>query len=151
MNFSAQIEQIESFKKDIHTKLYDNSLSTNNKLQMINESLIEKFEDYDKIISRFQDNILLENSKFTEYISEQVEVSHSNTKKLLDYMNSDMNILKEKTSNVEIMIKTARNEFFNNINELEEFFTKKYEYIFRTIHSSSAEGLSSPYLRTKNQ
>ena len=102
MNFSAQIEQIESFKKDIHTKLYDNSLSTNNKLQMINESLIEKFEDYDKIISRFQDNILLENSKFTDYISEQVEVSHSNTKKLLDYMNSDMNILKEKTSNVEI-------------------------------------------------
>lgn len=140
MNFAAQIEQMENFKKEIHSKLYDNNCSINTRFQHINESLIEKFEDYDRTIANFQDNILGENTKFTEYLSEQVDAQHKNTKKLMDYMNSDMTILKEKSNNIELMIKSARNEFFTNLSEVEEFFTKKYEYIFRTLHSNSSIG-----------
>lgn len=95
-NIGSQIEQIEIFKRDIHSMIYDNNLSVNNRFQLINESLIEKFEDYDKIIGKFQDNILLENTKFTEYISEQVEKQQGNSKKLIDYLNSDVCLLKEK-------------------------------------------------------
>lgn len=38
------------------------------------------------------------------------------------------------------MAKSIRNEFFSNLSEVEEFFTKKYEYIFRTINSNSNSG-----------
>ncbi len=153
MNLNTQIEQIEIIKKDIHSKVYDHNLATNNKFQMINECLIEKFEDYDKIINRFQESILFENTKFTDYISDQLETSHINTKKLLEYMNSDLALLKDKTSNLDSMVKTSRNEFFNNLNEIEEFFSKKYEYLFRTIHNTnsncinnSGSGVMSPSL-----
>jgi hypothetical protein len=95
-NMNNQIEQIENTKKEIYAQLYDNNISHTNKFQLINESLIEKFEDYDKIISRFQENILKENSKFTEYIVEQVEGHQKNNKKLFDYFSSEMMISKEK-------------------------------------------------------
>lgn len=78
--------------------IYDNNLSLNSRLQLINEGLIEKFEDYDRIIAKFQDNILLENSKFTDFISEQMNKQSNNTKKIIDYTNSDVSLLKEKVS-----------------------------------------------------
>lgn len=35
------------------------------------------------------------------------------------------------------MIKNTRNEFFQNLNEVEEFLIKKYETLFRSISLNS--------------
>ena len=50
---------------------------------------------------------------------------------------SDILNYTEETScfNIEEIIKNLRNEFFSNLNEVEEFLTKKYENLFRTINA----------------
>lgn len=96
VNTNSQLEQIENTKKEIYAQLYDNNLSHTNKFQLMNESLVEKFEDYDKLISKFQENILNENSKFTDYIADQLENHQKNNKKIFDYMSNEMMIVKEK-------------------------------------------------------
>ena len=95
-SISNQLDQIEIAKKEIFAQMYDNNVSHSNKFQLMNESLIEKFEDYDKIISRFQENLLKENSNFTEYISEQIESHQRNNKKLFEYISSDLQFTKDK-------------------------------------------------------
>jgi len=99
VNLGNQLEQIENTKKEIFAQLFDNNQAQSNKFQLVNESLIEKFEDYDKIISRFQENLLRENSKFTEYMSDQVEGHQKNNKRLFDYMTTEVLTCKEKVSN----------------------------------------------------
>ena len=78
--------------------MFDNNQSQTSKFQLMNESLIEKFEDYDKIISRFQENLLKENGKFTDYVIDQLEGHHKNNKKLFDYMTNEILVTKEKVN-----------------------------------------------------
>lgn len=41
------------------------------------------------------------------------------------------------------MIKTLRNEVFNNLNEIDEFFSKKYEYIFKIVNTTNTKNYNS--------
>lgn len=97
-NIRREMDEIQNTKNEIYTNFHEHSSGVTRKFQMINESLMEKFEDYDGIISKFQDNLIRENSKFTKFISDQLETHQKNNKALYDFLNSDIVMLKEKVS-----------------------------------------------------
>ena len=55
-------------------------------------------------------------------------------KKLFDYANEDIEILKGKIENLDDSIKKLRIEVFKGINQTEEFLEKKYDSIYRIIN-----------------
>ena len=48
----SQNDQLANCKKDIYSQVYDSNLSINTKFQMINESLVEKFDEIDRMINK---------------------------------------------------------------------------------------------------
>lgn len=101
-NIRREMEEIHNTKNDIYSSFHEHSGGVTKKFQLINESLMEKFDDYDGIISKFQDNLIRENSKFTKFISDQLEIHQKNNKALYDFINSDIITLKEKVRSIYI-------------------------------------------------
>lgn len=130
----CQFEQIEIQKREIFSQIYDINLGFNSRLSKFNEEIVGSISENQIRTIKFEENLLQENSKFAEFLTSQISYSENNIKKIIDYINSDMIIIKDKLFNNENMIKTIRNEFFKNISEVEEYFTKKYEYLFKNIH-----------------
>ncbi len=60
-------------------------------------------------------------------------------KKLTEFMSEDIDLLKKKSENLEDIVRNIRTEFFNNLNDVEQFFTKKFESLFRTLDSNGRQ------------
>jgi hypothetical protein len=131
--FTLQNDNFVNIKKDIYAQIYDMNLNANNKFQKINEQLFEKLENNQKVWNNFKDAVIMENDKFTVYMTDQMEQNYKNMKKLIEYSNEDLDLLKSKCTSIEDIIKNMRTEFFHNLNEVEEFLIKKYEALFRSI------------------
>ena len=55
-------------------------------------------------------------------------------KKLFDYTNEDIDILKSKTENLENSLNKLRTDIFKGINETEEFLEKKYDSLLQVVN-----------------
>ena len=93
-----------------------------------------------KEIDNFENHVLTEQQKFTEYMEGSFDKQNENMKKLFDYTNQDLDIVKGKVETLEENMNSIKNRFFANLNEAEEFLTKKYEGLFRMI---SSQGLNT--------
>lgn len=118
----------------------------NSRFQQINEIIAERFEDYDRAVDKFQSDIFNENTNFTDYLFEQMDLQHKNTMRLIDLMNADMTILKEKSQNFDLTIKTIRNDLQSSLLGIEEFYNKKYEHIFKSVHITPLSAYSSDHI-----
>ncbi len=98
--FNLQNDNFANIKKDIYAQIYDSNLNINNKFQLMNDNLFEKLEGYDKRIETFQNSILDENERFTSYLTSQIEQHQKNLKKLNDFTNDDLELLKNKVNNL---------------------------------------------------
>src|SRR5690606_20135324 len=88
-SFTMHNESFVNIKKDIYSQIYDSNLNINNKFQMMNETVFEKIDGYDKSISMFQNSLIGENEKFTSFITEQFDQHQKNLKKIMDFVNED--------------------------------------------------------------
>ncbi len=67
--FNLQTNSFANVKKDIYQQIYDSSLNINNKFQMFNDKIYEKFESFDKIFNDFQSNLMVKfNNIFLKFI-----------------------------------------------------------------------------------
>jgi len=133
---TIETDKLLSAKKDVYSQLYDFNLNMSNKFDAINENVLDKFENLEKSFKHFRLALIDENEKFSHFLMEQHENSQNNVKKLLEFNNEEVKLLTEKTNNLEDLLKNIRNEFYNNLNELENYTNKKYETLFKN-HSSN--------------
>ena len=135
--FKKQNESLNSMKEDLinHIKSSDNMI--NNKLTELNE-LIENYNNNQiNEINNFEKHILDEEEKFNVFIQDKLNQENENVQKMLYYSGEEINNLKNKSEQLEKNQDFIKNQFFNNLNEAEEFLTKKYEGLFRMLSSQN--------------
>ena len=125
--------QSESTFVDIRNKIQSLDDDLNKKLRQLKETLITQMNNQNKEIDNFEKHILTEHDKFITFIQTHLDEQNVNIKKLFDYVNDDIEILKGKNSTMENLIKKLRTDVFKSINETEDFLQKKYESIFRIV------------------
>lgn len=60
-NFALFNDNFVNIKKDIYAQIYDSNMKINNKLQLFNENMNQKYEAYDKVIYDFENNLMVIN------------------------------------------------------------------------------------------
>ena len=131
--FKKQNESLNSMKEDLisHITSSDNKLA--NKLNDLND-IIENYNNKQiNEINNFEKHILDEEEKFNLFIQDKLSHENENNKKMLFYYGEEINNLKKKFEQLEKNQDNIKNQFFNNLNEAEEFLTKKYEGLFRML------------------
>jgi hypothetical protein len=80
--YNLQNDSFMSIKKDLYNQIYDTNLNFNNKFQLMNETVFNKLENFEKLNLTFQNSLIIENDRFSSYIADQMENHHKNVKKL---------------------------------------------------------------------
>jgi hypothetical protein len=62
----------------------------------MNEDALDKLDNFEKLNHTFQNSLIIENDKFTSYIADQMEAHQKNVKKLVDFTNEDLDLIKNK-------------------------------------------------------
>ena len=128
-------ENFISIKNDINTQLDDmNSLSNKNYNKLQND-LLNQIKECKLQLDKFNINIIQENQKFIDYNQEQLKKQNDNVKQLFEISSDDLDLLKKKCETLEEVIKNIRTEMVNNINNVENYLTQRYDTIFRTMSS----------------
>ena len=131
--FKKQNESLNSMKEDLisHITSSDNKLA--NKLNDLND-IIENYNNKQiNEINNFEKHILDEEEKFNLFIQDKLNLESENCKKMLYFSREEIHNLKNKCEKLEKNQDNIKNQFFNNLNEAEEFLTKKYEGLFRML------------------
>ena len=139
-SLKTQTETFNDVKEEIygHIDILDSKLHS--KLKEMNDLIFKQSTLQCKEIDNFENHVLTEQQKFTEYMEGSFDKQNENMKKLFDYTNQDLDIVKGKVETLEENMNSIKNRFFANLNEAEEFLTKKYEGLFRMI---SSQGLNT--------
>ncbi len=135
--FTKQNESLNSMKEDLinHITSSDNKIA--NKLKDLNEIMDNYNNKQINEINNFEKHILDEEEKFNLFIQDKLSHENENNKKMLFYYGEEINNLKKKFEQLEKNQDNIKNQFFNNLNEAEEFLTKKYEGLFRMLSSKN--------------
>jgi len=143
IKFQDQADMFNSIKKDLFAEIYDYNQKSNNKFQMVNETIVEKLDKYDVSFTNFQNILVNEHEKFSQFICEQIDMHNSNLKKSIEYNVEDIKMINENFSEkiykLEEVIRNLRTDVFNNLNEAEEFLTKKYDNLLRNYNDLSCK------------
>ena len=131
--FTKQNECLNSMKEDLinHITSSDNKIA--NKLKDLNEIMENYNNKQINEINNFEKHILDEEEKFNLFIQDKLNLESENCKKMLYFSREEINNLKNKCEQLEKNQDNIKNQFFNNLNEAEEFLTKKYEGLFRML------------------
>lgn len=105
----------------------------NSKLSEIDSKIFKQTDLNIKEIDNFENHVLSEMEKFQSFIQSKHDEQNSSFKKIVELTNDDLTILKNKHEKIEEDLSKIKNDFFNQLNEAEEFLTKKYEGLFRMI------------------
>ena len=57
--FNFNNENFAIIKKDLYSQIYDSNLNINNKIQIFTDTLNQRFESFDRLISEFQSNMMV--------------------------------------------------------------------------------------------
>lgn len=132
--FQNHISDLANIKNDVYNQMKEINVFLNEKFKEINKESKLTIEGHKKEIDNFEKHMLSEYDKFIAFIQKHLEEQDSNMKKLFDYANDDITLLKSKGETYEGLIKKLRADVFKSINETEEFLEKKYESIFRLVN-----------------
>ena len=130
-----------------NTKIELNKLENdlNNEYSLLKEVLTQKIEEFDKNIKEFENSVVGENAKFKKNMEEKQDkfinyIQSENMNYMHDAKNIQNKIEEEcsniKKENIEMNrnINETKNSFFHNLNEIEQYFNRKYQSLSRAIN-----------------
>ena len=152
-NYQTTILLQETQKKmDNYTNFYQNTKVEINQFKkelsddnlIIKDILSNKINEFDGSLSEFKSRINSENVEFTKNIEEKCEkfidfIQTENNKFLFENKAIQKNIIdisnKLENDNIEINknINEIKNTFFHNLNEIEQYFNKRYDIINKAL------------------
>ena len=135
------IEQNKKYtliKEDLisHITVQDNKITT--KLIELNDIIQDFNINQCNEINNFEKHILNEEDKFNQFIQDKINHENEIFKKLFSYNDDKINEIKSKCDHLENNCDILKNQVLNNLNEIEEFFTKKYDSLFKIISTQNS-------------
>ena len=127
----------------IELNKYENDLS--NEYTLLKEVISEKIDEFDKNLKEFQNKLNVENDEFKKNIEDKQEkfinfIQSENNSYLRDAKKVENSIQEQCSSiqkdNIELNrnINEIKNSFFHNLNEIEQYFNKKYQTLTKAIN-----------------
>ena len=132
--FTNHTNDLEGIKNDIFNQFKEINGTIANKMKNFIDNTTNQIDCNNKEIDHFEKHIISEHEKFINFIQNHLDEQNGNIRKLFDYVNDDIDMLKSKGDTMENLMKKLRADVFNSINETEEFLQKKYESIFRIVN-----------------
>ena len=132
--FTNHTNDLEGIKNEIFNQFKEMNTTLTNKMKNFGDNTTNQIECNNKEIDHFEKHIISEHEKFINFIQNHLDEQNGNIRKLFDYVNDDIDMLKSKGDTMESLMKKLRADVFNSINETEEFLQKKYESIFRIVN-----------------
>ncbi len=133
-----QNKKYTSIKEDLisHITVQDNKIT--NKLIELNDIIQEFNVNQCNEINNFEKHILNEEDKFNQFIQDKINHENETFKKLFSYNDDKINEIKSKCDHLENNCDILKNQVLNNLSEIEEFFTKKYDSLFKIISTQNS-------------
>ena len=130
-----------------NTKIELNKIENdlNNEYSLLKEVITEKIEEFNKNIKEFENNVTVENTEFKKNMEEKQDkfINYIQSENM-NYMHDAKNVQNQiegqcsniKRENMEINknINEIKNSFFHNLNEIEQYFNRKYQSLCRAIN-----------------
>ena len=127
----------------IELNKYENDLS--NEYTLLKEVISEKIDEFDKNLKEFQNKLNVANDEFKKNIEDKQEkfinfIQSENNSYLRDAKKVENSIQEQCSSiqkdNIELNrnINEIKNSFFHNLNEIEQYFNKKYQSLTKAIN-----------------
>ena len=132
--FTNHTSDLEGIKNEIFNQFKEMNTTLTSKMKNFGDNTTNQIECNNKEIDHFEKHIISEHEKFINFIQNHLDEQNGNIRKLFDYVNDDIDMLKSKGDTMESLMKKLRADVFNSINETEEFLQKKYESIFRIVN-----------------
>ena len=112
---------------------------------ILKQVLNDKLNEYEKNLENFNNKINLENTEYKFKLEEKQDKSIKDFQiEKIEYLNEarkvqnnileQYEILKKEYQNMNDNINEIKNSFFHNLNEIEQYFNKKYQTLYRAIN-----------------
>jgi hypothetical protein len=138
-NFESKFHSQKDFINNLKEDLLNNFELLNNNLVLNYKNFTNNFDEnvknLSKEINNFEKHIINEQNKFNKFIQEKFSDFTNINNKNLNLSQNDLNDLKKKYEYTEILIGDMKKQFYTNLNESEEFLTKKYDRICRALNN----------------
>jgi len=140
-------------KLEEYTEYFNNAKTDLNKMQnglnedyvILKQILNDKLNDYEKELFDMKNNIDLENNEFKTNLEEkQKNLANEIRKEKDEYLTQakkiENNIVKQcetiqnENKKINNNINDMKNSFFHNLNEIEQYFNKKYQNAYKAIN-----------------
>ena len=127
----------------IELNKFENDL--NNEYSLLKEVISEKIDEFDKNIKEFKNKLNIENDEFKKSIEDKQEKfinyiqSENNSymhdaKKVQNSIEEQCSFIKKENIELNKNINEMKNSFFHNLNEIEQYFNRKYQSLFKAIN-----------------
>ena len=112
---------------------------------ILKQVLNDKLNEYEKNLENFNNKINLENTEYKFKLEEKQDKSIKDFQiEKIEYLNEarkvqnnileQYEIMKKEYQNMNDNINEIKNSFFHNLNEIEQYFNKKYQTLYRSIN-----------------
>lgn len=132
--YNASYNKFNADLKKLHQNVLSDKEKNNIKISEIDEELnlfiTEKSQEWEN----FENHLLGEYQKFINFIQNKTEEYYEGMKKLVDYNEEDVNLIKEKMNVFQDSNNKLRIDIFKGLNEAQDFFEKKYNSILALIN-----------------
>lgn len=154
-------DKLNSFIKEIEikTKTYEDILQSHtNNFQILKNDMTNKFKEINSNVllkiksisdgskenmikqneefNHFEKHFIGEYEKFVSYIQSLFDKQNENVKKIMNFTNADIDMLRQKNLTLEHSMNQLKTELLKNVNQIEEFLSKKYDSLYRIINKN---------------
>ena len=134
-------DYFKNAKNDI--KKMENDINEDNAI--LKQILNDKFNDYEKDLNDLKNKIDLENNeykfkieekqdKFINLIKDEKDEYLKEAKKIQNNILEKCEIIQKENKKLNSDMNDMKNSFFHNLNEMEQYFNKKYQIIYKAIN-----------------
>ena len=134
-------DYFKNAKNDIQKM--ENDITEDNAI--LKQILNDKFIDYEKDLNDLKNKIDLENNeykfkieekqdKFINLIKDEKDKYLKEAKKIQNNILEKYEIIQKENKNLNNDMNEMKNSFFHNLNEMEQYFNKKYQIIYKAIN-----------------
>ena len=134
-------DYFKNAKNDIQKM--ENDITEDNAI--LKQILNDKFIDYEKDLNDLKNKIDLENNeykfkieekqdKFINLIKDEKDEYLKEAKKIQNNILEKYEIIQKENKNLNNDMNEMKNSFFHNLNEMEQYFNKKYQIIYKAIN-----------------
>ena len=127
-------ENIQTFKNDFTFQFNELKQHTERTVNTLGCDFGRVESNLLKTQELFQDHVMNQNEKFVNFVQDKLEVELTQSKENYMQWVNDFNALQANQNETKEKLKLVQKEFFNNLNEIEEFMNKKYDNICKVIN-----------------